>query len=167
LVRRSLLANGIVLTAQGIPFIHAGDEMLRSKYGDHNSYKSPDAVNMIRWNLKAEFRPVFDYYAGLIKLRKAHPAFRMTTRDAVNAHLEVMRSDNDVVAFRLKDNANGDTWRNIVVIYNANPSGQTVALPAVSDTWHVVVDDTRAGTDVIRTVSGGSVTVPPLSMMVL
>src|SRR5690606_33070051 len=64
-VRRSLLANGIVLTAQGIPFIHAGDEMLRSKYGDHNSYKSPDAVNMIRWNLKAEFRPVFDYYAGL------------------------------------------------------------------------------------------------------
>jgi len=166
-VRRSLLANGIVLTAQGIPFIHAGDEMLRSKYGDHNSYKSPDAVNMIRWNLKAEFRPVFDYYAGLIKLRKAHPAFRMTTRDAVNAHLEVMRSDYDVVAFRLKDNANGDTWRNIVVIYNANPSDQTVALPAVSDTWHVVVDDTRAGTDVIRTVSGGSVTVPRLSMMVL
>ena len=166
-VRRSLLANGIVLTAQGIPFFQAGDEMLRSKYGDHNSYRSPDAVNMIRWNLKAEFRPVFDYYAGLIKLRKAHPAFRMATADAVNAHLEVLKADDNIVAFRLKDHANGDTWRNIVVIYNADTTDRTIALPAVSDTWHVVVDDTRAGTEVIRTVSGGSVTVPRLSMMVL
>ncbi|MEF9959725.1 MAG: hypothetical protein RR448_00810 [Niameybacter sp.] len=76
-VKRSLLANGIVLTSQGIPFIHAGDEVLRSKYGDHNSYKSLDAINQIRWADKDKFEPVMDYYKGLIALRKQHLAFRM------------------------------------------------------------------------------------------
>ncbi len=164
-VRRDVLASGIVLTSQGIPFIHAGDESLRSKYGDHNSYQSPDIINNKDfWNRKKDHKWVFDYYAGLIKLRKAHPAFRMTTSAQINQNFEGLSSlPANVVGFKLKNNANGDTWKNIVVIYNPNDWNENISLPG---TWNVVVDDQNAGTTTLRTVSN-SVTVHGTSMMVL
>ncbi|WP_025716294.1 type I pullulanase [Paenibacillus sp. 1-18] len=166
-VRKSLLANGIVLTSQGIPFIHAGDELLRSKYGDHNSYRSADAVNAIRWANKARFRPVFDYYQGLIALRRSHPAFRMDHRELVEQHMEVLHSSGRVVAFALRHHANGDAWNHIVVIYNGSDTEQTVLLPAESDRWHVVVDAHGAGNEIRYEVAGHRVTVSRWSMMVL
>ncbi|MGG4552362.1 type I pullulanase [Paenibacillus humicus] len=165
-VRRSLLANGIVLTSQGVPFLHAGDELLRSKYGDHNSYRSPDAVNQIRWDNKDNFSRVFDYYQGLIELRKSHPAFRMNSKEAIAKHLQVTKSDGSIVSFQLKDYANGDTWKNIVVIYNANKTAQTVQLPGRS-AWNIVVNDRAAGTAKLGAPVSGSVQVAGLSMMVL
>jgi pullulanase len=165
-VKRGLLANGIVLTSQGIPFIHAGEEMLRSKFGNHNSYKSPDSINKIRWDLKNQYKPVFDYYQGLIELRKAHPAFKMNTKTAIEQNLQVFKSDDNIIAFELKNFANNDTWKNIVVIYNANKTAKQVTLPATNE-WNVVVDDSTAGTDTIRTITGDEATVAPLSMMVL
>lgn len=165
-VKRDLLANGIVLTSQGIPFIQAGDEMLKTKYGDHNSYKSPDTINKITWQNKKDFKPVFDYYQGLIELRKSHPAFRMNTKAAIESNLQVVKSDGNIVVFKLKNYANGDTWRNIVVAYNANTSDKEITLPS-SANWNVVVDDTAAGTKTLKTVSGDKVTVKGLSMMVL
>lgn len=165
-VKRSLLANGIVLTAQGIPFLHAGDELLRSKFGDHNSYESPDEINQIVWKQKAEYKPVFDYLRGLIELRTAHPAFRMTTKDEVKSNLQVYRQEGQVIAFKLNNYANGDTWRTIAVIYNGSTAPQEVALPT-ADEWSVVVDHTSAGVKTIRTVKGGKVEVAGLSMMVL
>lgn len=92
-VRRSLLANGIILTSQGIPFLHAGDELLRSKFGDHNSYRSGDTINAIRWNMKSMFKPVFQYYKGLIELRRTHPAFRLHGRQEIERSLEFLRCD--------------------------------------------------------------------------
>ncbi|MDF0727033.1 type I pullulanase [Cytobacillus sp. S13-E01] len=166
-VKRSLLANGIILTSQGIPFIHAGDELLRTKFGDHNSYKSPDAINQIRWDKKEDFKPVFDYYKGLIELRKTHPAFRMSSKEAIANNLEVYKQDGNIVAFKLKNNANNDRWKNIVVIYNGNAEAQDVALPSDSAAWNVVVDDTAAGTETLRTIEGNTASVAGLSTMVL
>ncbi|MDQ0229451.1 type I pullulanase [Metabacillus malikii] len=165
-VKRSLLANGIVLTSQGVPFIHAGEEMLRSKYGDHNSYKSPDRINKIRWELKDEHDSVFQYYKGLIKLRKAHSAFKMDDKVKIEKHLQVFKQSDNLVAYQLKDNANQDTWKNIIVIYNANKEAKDVTLPK-SGNWNVVVDHTKAGTDIIRSINGDEVKVEGLSMMVL
>ncbi|KJD43512.1 type I pullulanase [Paenibacillus terrae] len=166
-VRKSLLANGMVLTSQGIPFIHAGDELLRSKYGNHNSYRSVDVVNAIRWENKARFRPVFDYYQGLIALRHSHPAFRMDHRELVEQHMEVLHSSGHVVAFALRHHANGDAWNHIVVIYNGSDTEQTILLPAESDRWHVVVDAHGAGNEIRYEVAGHRVTVSRWSMMVL
>lgn len=166
-VRKSLLSNGMVLTSQGIPFIHAGDELLRSKCGDHNSYRSSDVVNAIRWDNKARFRPVFDYYQGLIALRRSHPAFRMDHRELVEQHMEVLQSSGHVVAFALRHHANGDAWNHIVVIYNGSDAEQTIALPAESDRWHVVVDAHGAGNETRYEVVGHRVTVSRWSMMVL
>ncbi|MBD1381691.1 type I pullulanase [Metabacillus arenae] len=165
-VKRSLLSNGIVLTSQGIPFIHAGEEFLRTKYGDHNSYKSPDAVNQIRWNDKKDFKPVFDYYKGLIELRKTHPAFRMSSKEAIEKNIEIFKQDGNIVAYQLKNHANHDTWKNIVVIFNGNNESRSVNLPS-SAKWNVVVNEQKAGVEKLTEVNGDHVTIAPLSMMVL
>jgi len=163
-VRSVLLANGIVLTAQGVPFFQAGDEMLRTKYGNHNSYQSPDTINRIRWENAAKYKDVVDYYAGLIRLRKAHPAFRMDSRadmDKVN----ILSRQDRLVAFSIGGNANGDSWSTIFVAYNGGNQAKTIDLPS-GGRWHQVVDDKKAGVATLSEHSG-TVTVPPLSMAVL
>lgn len=166
-VRRSLLANGIILTSQGIPFLHAGDELLRSKYGDHNSYRSGDPINAIRYDMKAAFKPVFQYYKGLLELRRTHPAFRMHGRQEIERSLEFLRCEDGVVSYILRNNAGGDTWNNIIVIFNANHGSVTMPLQEVSDGWNVVVDHTRAGEETFRKVLGNEVQIEGMSMMVL
>ncbi|MCM3133554.1 type I pullulanase [Paenibacillus polysaccharolyticus] len=164
MVRRSILASGILLTSQGIPFLHAGDEMLRSKAGDHNSYRSGDAVNSITWANKSRFRPVFDYYRGLIHLRRTHPAFRMIKAEQVRRHLRFIRMDGNVIAYMIEHGANEDSWHRIIIIYNGSEEPQTIHLD--EGEWKVVVNHHTAGTDVIETVTG-EVQVERWSLMVL
>ncbi|MEK4359322.1 type I pullulanase [Paenibacillus sp. FSL M7-1455] len=166
-VKRALLANGIVLTSQGIPLIHAGDELLRTKYGDHNSYRSGDAVNAIRWENKRRFRPVFDYYRGLIELRRSHPAFRLNSRNQIDTHLETLRCGEHVVAFMLKDFAGGDAWKNIIVVYNANNHEIKLDIPFSKTGWKVAVNEERAGNEALDWIRDEQAVVPDLSMMVL
>ncbi len=167
-VRRTVLSTAMIMTMQGIPFYQAGDEFLRTKYGDHNSYKSPDSINTIRWENKANFTEVSDYYAGLSQLRKEHPAFRMSSTSEMGK-LEVLKSDNNVVAFKLGEYANGDTWKNIVVIYNGNETSIEYTLPQNTDPWKIVVHDKQAGTTQLGAdiLGGGTITVGRLSAMVL
>lgn len=117
------LANAVVLTSQGMAFLHAGVDMLRTKQGEHNSYNLPDSINQIDWQRKAEYREVFDYYRKLIALRKNHPAFRMPTGDLVRKHVQFIDTPEGLVAFRISDHANGDRWKEIVVVYNAGTTG--------------------------------------------
>jgi pullulanase len=143
------LAAGILLTAQGVPFIHAGDEFLRSKNLVNNSYNDNNPlVNPINWTLKAKYKEVFNLYKGLISLRKAHPAFRMTEKAEVDQALDfATNTPNNVVAYVIKDNANGDVWKNILVIYNG--TGQRRILNVAGD-WIIVADDRRAGIEKLR-----------------
>ncbi|AJS57585.1 alpha-dextrin endo-1,6-alpha-glucosidase [Paenibacillus sp. IHBB 10380] len=166
-VRRTILANGIVLTSQGIPLFQAGDEMLRSKFGDHNSYRSGDVINAIRWDNKRKFRSVFHYYKGLIELRKTHPAFRMHSKEQIEAHLEVLQCEDNVVAYQLKGHANGDSWTNIMVIYNGNNHEKFVDVPMSNIGWNIAVDEHTAGLKPLNKVYGDYVAVPKISMMVL
>ncbi|GIO34014.1 MULTISPECIES: type I pullulanase [Paenibacillus] len=166
-VKRALLANGIVLTSQGIPLIQAGDELLRTKYGDHNSYRSGDAVNAIRWANKRRFKPVFDYYRGLIELRRSHPAFCLTSREEIDNHLATLRCGDNIVAFMLKDFAGGDAWKNIIVVYNANGHEIKLDIPFSNTGWKVAVNEERAGNKALDWIADEQVTVPALSMMVL
>lgn len=166
-VRRQVLANGIILTSQGIPFIHAGDEMLRTKFGDDNSYKSGDETNRIRWSWKLDYKDVFNYYKGLIHLRTLHPAFRMRTAAEIRQHFQMLPSPGDTVAYILKNHAGGDSWKNIIVIYNPREEAAIVPLP--KGTWHIVVDENHAGTNVVEGTKSmkDEVRVPAISMMVL
>jgi pullulanase len=163
-VKSVLLANGIVLTSQGIPFFQAGDEMLRSKLGDHNSYSSPDNVNRIRWENAGKYQEVIQYYAGLITLRKAHPAFRMDSKAEMD-NITVLSAQNKLVSFTVNGTPSGDEWNTIFVAYNAGNAAQTLKLPEAG-TWYQTVNAEKAGIDTLGDVTG-SVTLPPFSMAVL
>lgn len=176
LVRQNLLALGIVITAQGIPFIHGGAEILRTKNGDHNSYTSSDEINAFHWADKLNFKPVFDYVRGLIKLRQSHPAFRMADKDMIRRHLCIYMAHQDdrsgVIVSHFKHNANHDSWKDIVVIYNGTSiDNYTIndLLPIPdSGIWHIVVNHERSGVETIMESAHGLL--PPLksySMMVL
>lgn len=151
LVRQNLLALGIIMTAQGIPFIQGGIEMLRTKQGDHNSYKSNDSVNGFKWSDKLSFLPVFKYVQGLITLRKQHPAFRMSDPDMIHQHLRFKFAYDDeksgVIIAHFTDHANGDEWKDILIIYNATAIDYYKIYPFLppDNPWKLVVNHRQAG----------------------
>jgi pullulanase len=171
-IRMNNLAAVIYMTSQGVPFMQAGEEILRSKplengSFDHNSYKSPDSVNSIKWNdlNDAVYMDVYNYYKGLIAFRKAHPALRMTTNADVTANITAIDGlAGKTAAFQIAGGANGDSAEGIIVIFNPAKEAVEVALP--EGNWNVYVDAEDAGTTALRSVEG-NVSVAPISAMVL
>ncbi len=160
LIAMNKLANAVVLTSQGISFIHAGAEMLRTKQGVENSYKSPDSVNQIDWSWKVKHANTVAYYKNLIQLRKEHPAFRMKTGDEVRKNLEFKTIEKGLISYQISNHANGDSWKNIYVIYNAKSEVVDYVLPG---TWTLAVvgDNFNANTTI-----SGIVKVPAISMII-
>jgi pullulanase len=166
LIAMHRMANAIVLTSQGIPFIHAGSEFLRTKGGDHNSYKSPDSVNQLDYNRLAQYTDNVEFFKGLIELRKEHPAFRMPEASLIRAHLTFLEMPfANMVGYTLSGNANGDAWETIAVLMNANDEEIEVQLEQSG--WAVVVNGEQAGTEVIEKISGNKVIVPARTLIVL
>ena len=165
LIRLDLLAQTAVLTSQGVPFILSGEEMLRDKKSVHNSFRSPDSINRLDWNNMKRYPQVFDYYAGLIALRKAHPAFRMGKAEEVRKLLEFVDAPKGVVAFRLKDNAGSDAWRNIYVVLNSQKTPQNVKVAEGSYT--TVVANGKVNADGLGLISGSTLTVAPQSALIV
>ena len=174
-ISMDLLAQAIVLTSQGIPFLEGGAELLRTKRGHHNSYRAGDEVNQFEWWRKHEFREVFDYYRGLIEVRRAHPAFRMTTAAQVRAAVRFIPGPPGTVLFELDGSVCGDEWDFIAVIYNANRHEVEIALPTHGE-WSIVVARRQAGTRplddsayMVKDEEGDDVRVrvPAISAMVL
>ena len=137
--RLDKLAQTAVLTSQGTPFLWNGEEVMRDKKGVHNSFCSPDSINAIDWSLKAKNKDLYSYYRGLISMRKAHPAFRLGTAEAVAKHLEFLPSPDCVVAYHLKDLENLDDWKDIFVILNARR--ESIELPLPEGEYFAVVKD--------------------------
>jgi pullulanase len=124
------LALAIVLTSQGISFLHAGTEFLRNKKGNDNSYNAGDSINAIDWSLKTKNKDVFDYVKALIKMRKGHPAFRMTTTAQIAANLKFMDNLPDgTVAYTINGAAVNDKWKMILIIFNGTNNQRTIILP--------------------------------------
>ncbi|WP_238650691.1 type I pullulanase [Paenibacillus piscarius] len=155
------LASAIVLTSQGIPFIHAGQEFLRTKGLVENSYKSPVEVNWLDWERCAEHGESVDYMKRLIALRAAHPAFRLRTADEIRDHLVFEEAPAHSVAFTLRDHAGGDPAQHLYVLYNANPDGAALKLPELGE-WSVVF----SGAHIAR-LDNGTLTADGIGMIVL
>jgi pullulanase len=146
------LALTTVLTAQGISFIHAGTEFLRSKNGVENSFNAGDAVNLINWDLKTIHQDVFRYVQSLIAMRRQHPAFRMTDAADIAKHLRFIDdSPEGVVAFSINGQALGDSWKKIIVVLNGNTNPGSIKLP--SGGWKLFVRDNQVNTEKM-TLSG-------------
>ena len=165
--RAAKLAQTIVFTSQGTPFMFAGEEIFRDKKGVHNSYNSPDSINAIDWNLKHANADLFNYYVELIKLRKSHPAFRMTSAEDVARHLvfDDVKGQSNLISYSLKDNANGDVWKEIKVICNGADEPRYVKVPKAQ--WLVIAEDGVLKAEGIGESKGGRLMVAPRSALIL
>ena len=165
LIRLDLLAQTAVFTSQGVPFMLSGEELLRNKKGVHNSFESPDSINQLDWTNKTKYPQVFAYYKNLIALRKHHPAFRLGNADLVRKHLEFIDAPKGVVAYRLKNYAGRDDWRDIIVILNANKSDVEVAIP--NGDYTIVCSDGCIDEQGMGILQGEKAVVSPQSALIL
>lgn len=165
LIRLDLLAQTAVLTSQGVPFLLSGEEMLRDKKGEHNSFRSPDSINRFDWNNLKRYPQVFDYYSKLIALRKAHPAFRMGNAEEVKKNLVFLDAPEGMVAFQLKNNAGGDSWKDIIVVLNANKTERAINVP--EGLYTKVLANGKVDENGLGILNGSSVTVAPQSALII
>ena len=166
LQRYARLAQTIVFTSQGIPFMFTGEEIFRDKKGVHNSYCSPDEINAIDWSLKQSNREQFDYYRNLIQLRKSHPAFRLTTAEEVCKHLSfIENTPEQVVAYTLNDNAGGDEWQQIVVAFNGSNAAAEIEIP--EGQWMVIANDGKIDLQGSVKIEGNKAIVAPSAALIL
>ena len=165
LIRLDLLAQTAVFTSQGVPFMLSGEELLRNKKGVHNSFESPDSINQLNWGNKEKYPQVFDYYKNLISLRQHHPAFRLGHADLVRKHLEFLDAPKGVVAYRLKNYAGRDDWRDIIVILNANKTATEVTIP--EGTYTIVCSDGQINEQGLGTIQGNKAVVFPQSAIIV
>ncbi len=107
----------ILFLSQGVPFIHAGNEFLRTKEGFHNSYNSPIAINKIDWTLKEKNLDVYNYIKDLIEFRKSYKEFRMDTGDEIREKLRFVldTSHCNTITYTIKNNGGY-----LLIIHNAN-----------------------------------------------
>ena len=165
LIRLDLLAQTAVFTSQGVPFMLSGEELLRTKMGVHNSFESPDSINQLDWRHKETYPQVFNYYKNLIALRKHHPAFRLGNADLVRKHLEFLDAPEKTVAFRLKNYAGRDDWRDIIVILNANKEPVEVSIP--DNSYTIVCCDGQINEEGLGNIQGAKVVADPQSALIL
>ena len=168
LIRLDLLAQTVVMTSQGVPFLLSGEEMLRDKKGVHNSYESPDSINHLDWDNLERYPQVMDYYKGLIALRKAHPAFHMGSADLVRRNLDFLPTENCLVAYHINGRGvPGETWRDIYVAFNAHKRARTIEIP--DGTYTVVCRNIKCDQSGMGTITtkGGKVTIPAQSALIL
>lgn len=156
------LSSSILLTSQGIPFLHAGQEFMRTKYGDHNSYKSPDSINQMDWLRRATFNNEVDYMKGLIELRKKYSAFQMTSAEQIKTHVSFIDAPKNTVAYIIE----GNKHEYFTVAHNANREAVEITLPSKGP-WKVLVDDKQAGSKPLYVVHDNKIKVPALSSIVL
>ena len=167
ILRMHVLANTVVLTSQGVPFLHAGVDFVRTKQGVENSYNAPDSINQIDWSRKAQYKQIFNFYKNMIALRKAHPAFRMPTAKMVRKYLHFMPFDENqaLIGYTLSPNANGDSWKNIIVLLNGSPKNKTIKIPDGS--WTKVVQGTRVDESGFNPFEGDEIEVPAHTATIL
>ena len=165
LIRLDLLAQTAVFTSQGVPFMLSGEELLRDKKGVHNSFESPDDINQLDWSNKTKYPQVFDYYRNLIALRKHHPAFRLGNADLVRKHLEFLDAPAGTIAYRLKNYAGRDDWRDIIVILNANKATTEVNIP--DGRYTIVCQNGVINEQGMGETTGCKVSVSPQSALII
>lgn len=156
-------SNGIVLTSQGISFLHGGVEIMRDKQGAHNSYNLPDSINKYRWQWKVDNADIFNYYKDVIALRNAHPALRLNTWEEIQNHVTTSTPRYGVVVNHIKGRPNNDSWSEIIVIYNSS-NNYNFSLP--SGTWKVAMEKSDPTQGNGRNVSG-SITAEGTAVTVL
>lgn len=175
LIKMNKLAAAIVLTSQGISFIHAGEEIARTKMDEEgnlieNSFKSSDYVNKLRWERRNTYKELMEYYKGLIKLRKRYKAFRMDSNSDIQENIKFLEkgkefTDSNVVAYILNTKGKIDEENDILVIFNSNNRDVHVNIP--HGKWSLVVNEEKAGIEEIKEIKDSELKVKAKSAYIL
>ncbi|MBN2708473.1 MAG: type I pullulanase [Calditrichaceae bacterium] len=170
LIAMDKLAAVILFTSQGVPFIHGGQEMLRTKFDSHNSYNQPDDVNKIRWQWKKDNYEVFKYYQGLIQIRKNHSIFRKTDPADIDKDITIMdfmgsSSPKTTVSFIIRRGNSVDNWNRVLVFINPNREKAQFRIGAGD--WNVVVNHQSAGLETLTVYNGKLIEVEPISAIIM
>lgn len=172
IIRMNNLAAAIYMTSEGVPFMSAGEEMLRSKTNkdgtyNSNSYNAGDTINSLKWaNLSEKtYSDVFDYYKGLIAFRKAHPVLRLATADDVAKYVSIVPNDDlGLVITSINGGPSDEPADAIYMIFNRDNEKKTVSLP--EGEWKIYVNGEKAGTSELGYVSG-DVSIEPVSALIV
>ena len=161
------LSAALVMTSQGIPFFLAGEEMARTKRGEHNSYKSPLSVNAINWNRRRIYRNLVNYYKGLIQIRKAFSPFREPSTITVsNTYFE---TNGRAIAYTVPNIIHGE-WDMMAICFNNSDEPAKITLKShttLPHSWAVITDYDHAGLEEIKRIDGNDINIPPMSALIL
>lgn len=157
------LATGMVILAQGIPFLHSGQEFFRTKQGDGNSYRSPDSINQLDWDRKSQYIENVEYIKGLIQIRKALSCFRMRTTAEIKSNIHQLPITAPVIGF-LYQNQTRDLHE-VLLLINPNQSKQIISLP--EGEWTILADDHYVGISSKMVLHGGEITMEPVGLTIL
>ncbi|TCI73546.1 type I pullulanase [Exiguobacterium sp. SH0S7] len=162
-LRMQRLATAIVITSQGVPFLHAGQEFGRTKQGVENSYNAPDRINHFDWDLRDSRATEVEYVKTLLKLRRRHTCFRYDTRQKVVEQFKFLPSPPGVIAYELTASHSYDAWQRVRVYLNG--TFEQVTFQAEGD-WNVYVQGDKASlTPIVRNPS--QIQVESLSMTII
>lgn len=173
IVKMNKLAAAITLTSQGITFMQAGEDFARTKYGDENSYISPDKINMLDWNCLVKYADLSSYYQGLIEIRKNFKPFRDATKTSADKIAFSENNPEGVISYTLENSLTKDKeWAYAAVAFNATGTPQEVTLKqsgstALPEKWEIIADNTQAGLKSLGTVEGNKVTVPANGALIM
>ena len=165
-LRMNKLAQTAVLVSQGMSFLYGGEELFRTKQGIDNSYQSPDSINIIPWENREKYADLHDYYQARIAIRRAHKGFRLGSAEAVQAHVELVPTDNEhLIIYRINDLEGIDSAKSLVVLLNGG--AQLAEADVAESTYTVLAHDGQANAQGLGEIQGGKVVVEPYSATIL
>ena len=165
-LRMNKLAQTAVLVSQGMSFLYGGEELFRTKQGIDNSYQSPDSINIIPWENREKYADLHDYYQAMITIRRAHKGFRLGSAEAVQAHVEMVPTDNEhLIIYRINDLEGIDSAKSLVVLLNGG--AQLAEADVAESTYTVLAHDGQANAQGLGEIQGGKIVVEPYSATIL
>lgn len=119
--KMAMLANSVVFTTEGVTFMLAGEEFLRTKGGNSNSYNASYKVNELNYELKIDNFDMFENYKKLIALKTTTSALAMSKADA--QAISVTTNDNkSMITYKISD-----AEKEYVIIHSNGVNGTKVA----------------------------------------
>lgn len=160
LIRHHRLATCIVLLSQGIPFLHGGQEFLRTKNGIGNSYRSPDAINQMDWVRKSNYLENTEYVKGFIMIRRKFPCFRLKSAEEIRRCLKIMPMQKPLIGCMYQNP--DEKFHEVILIINPGCSKVNVRLP--DGEWFVIANEKRIELEPSRKITQSDIIIEPVSL---
>ena len=174
IAKRESLATVTQYLANGAVFIHAGQEFMRTKGGDENSYKSPDSVNRFDYDRAAVYAPYVKMFRDLNRFRKQYDFMRLDNYDEINKRYthefagdsKAKTVETNHVAYRVADAFESGTKKAAAYVYiNGDTNAWKAPLPAGK--YETLISGYHVYDTPVAIQSTGNLAVPPLSAVLV